>query len=353
LSVLEKMKSFKLKEGGVKASTFEQTDFFKKENVVAPMLVPIINVAMSAKFDGGLPSGISMFAGDSKTFKTLLSLLCVKAYLEKYDDGIAIIYDSEFGITPEYLSSIGIDLNRVLHEPIDTIESLKFNMYKRLKDVESGDHVIFMIDSLGLLPSLKEAEDAEKENSVADMTRAKELKSFYRLVTGSLSIKNIPCVIVNHIYQEMKSYGKNVVTGGKGSVLAPNQIFIITKEKETDGSGKEKEIVGFTFNLRVHKSRFVKEDSVFSFTVKYETGLEYSSGLLDEALEAKLIKRTGNSYSVDGELEKYSREEIENNTKIWKKMIKNKEFEEFIKNKYLIKGSILGEDFETNEDDTI
>jgi hypothetical protein len=34
-------------------------------------------------------------------------------------------------------------------------------------------------------------------------------------------------------------------------------------------------------------------------------------------------------------------------------MIKNKEFEEFIKNKYLIKGSILGEDFETNEDDTI
>ena len=135
-----------LKAGSIKgASTLSMSKFF---NTKDPILteVPIINVAFSGHLDGGLIPGLTVIAGASKSFKTLLSLYCMKAYLKKYPEGIAILYDSEFGITPEYLSGIGIDLDRVLHIPIANIEELKFDIVSRLQEIEKNDKVFIMID---------------------------------------------------------------------------------------------------------------------------------------------------------------------------------------------------------------
>jgi len=49
-----------------------------------PTAVPIINVALSGKLDGGLTPGLTMWAGPSKHFKTAFSLLMAKSYLDKY-----------------------------------------------------------------------------------------------------------------------------------------------------------------------------------------------------------------------------------------------------------------------------
>lgn len=203
-----------LKAGNIKsASTLSMSKFF---NTKDPILteVPIINVAFSGHLDGGLIPGLTVIAGASKSFKTLLSLYCMKAYLKKYPEGIAILYDSEFGITPEYLSGIGIDLDRVLHIPIANIEELKFDIVSRLQEIEKNDKVFIMIDSVGNLASKKEVEDAENEKSVADMTRAKSLKSLFRIVTPILTIKNIPMLAINHIYMTQEMFSKPVVSGG-------------------------------------------------------------------------------------------------------------------------------------------
>jgi hypothetical protein len=79
-----------------------------------------------------------------------------------------------------------------------------------------------MIDSIGNLASKKEVEDAENEKSVADMSRAKSLKSLFRIITPHLTTKNIPCLAVNHIYQEMGLYPKAIVSGG--CVVAGTEI---------------------------------------------------------------------------------------------------------------------------------
>jgi hypothetical protein len=218
MSLLEKM----LKAGNIKtASILSKSTFFNAKEFV-PTDLPILNLAFSGSLDGGLLPGLTVVAGASKSFKTMLCLYCMKAYLNKYPEGIAILYDSEFGITPEYISSFDIDINRVLHIPITNVEELKFDIVQRLGEIEKNDKVFIMIDSIGNLASKKEVEDAENEKSVADMTRARSLKSLFRIITPHLTTKNIPCLAVNHIYMTQEMYSKAVVSGG--CVVAGTEI---------------------------------------------------------------------------------------------------------------------------------
>ncbi len=195
------------------ASILSESEFFKDKDVI-PTDLPILNIAFSGSIDGGLSSGLTILAGISKSFKTLLGLFCIKAYLDKYPEAVAILYDSEGGITPDYLQTNGIDPSRVVHIPIEHIEMLKFDMVKTLKELDRKDKVIMMIDSIGNTASLKELEDAENEKSVAEMQRAKSLKALFRMITPSLISKDVPCVAVAHTYNTMELYSKAVISGG-------------------------------------------------------------------------------------------------------------------------------------------
>lgn len=218
MSLLDKM----LKAGNIKsASILSKSSFFNAKEVV-PTELPILNIAFSGSLDGGLLPGLTVVAGESKSFKTMLSLYCMKAYLDKHKEGVAILYDSEFGITPDYLESFAIDINRVIHIPVENVEQLKFDIVQRLGEIEKKDKVFIMIDSIGNLASKKEVEDAENEKSVADMSRAKSLKSLFRIITPHLTTKNVPCLAINHIYKEIGLYPKNIVSGG--CVVAGTEI---------------------------------------------------------------------------------------------------------------------------------
>ena len=103
-------------------------------------------------------------------------------------------------ITPEYLISNGIDPKKVVHIPVDHLEMLKFDIVKQLQELERGEKVIFAIDFIGNVASLKELEDALNEKSVAEMQRAKVIKSLFRMITPSLVNKDIPCIAVCHTY---------------------------------------------------------------------------------------------------------------------------------------------------------
>jgi hypothetical protein len=176
--------------------------------------VPMINVALSGSIDGGLSSGLTVLAGPSKHFKTSFGLLMVAAYLKKHSDAVCMFYDSEFGSPQSYFTSFGIDPSRVLHTPITNVEELKFDLVSQLQNINRGDKVIVMIDSIGNLASKKEIEDAINEKSVADMTRAKALKGLFRMVTPMLTLKDIPLLAVNHTYKEQSLYPKDIVSGG-------------------------------------------------------------------------------------------------------------------------------------------
>lgn len=334
MSILDKIKkSSTIKESAV----LSQSKFFTKKDMI-PTTVPAINIALSGRLDGGLTPGLTMWAGPSKHFKTAFSLLMAKSYLDKYEDAALLFYDSEFGTPQSYFDTFGIDTNRVLHTPITDVEQLKFDIMQQLSTVERGDHLIIVIDSIGNLASKKEVEDAMDGKSVADMSRAKQMKSLFRMVTPHLNLKDIPLVVVNHTYMEIGMFPKAIVGGGTGSYYSADNIFIIGRQQEKEGT----EIIGYNFIINVEKSRYVREKSKIPVTVYHDGGISRWSGLLDIALESgHVIKPSNGWYSkVDletGEVEdkKYRLKDTDSK-EFWMSVLLQKSFVEFVKNKYQV-----------------
>lgn len=340
MSLLEKLsKAHSIKNSFI----LDESPLFNQKDVI-PTDLPILNIAFSASLHGGLISGLTMIAGESKSFKTLLSLYCLKAYFDKHPDAVCLFYDSEFGVTPTYLRQFDIDPSRIIQIPIEHIEQMKFDIAKRLEAIERDDKVFILVDSIGNVASKKEVEDALNENAAADMTRAKQLKSFFRIVTPHLTMKNIPMVVINHVYASQGMFPTAIVSGGSGGVYSSNQIFRISKSQEKAGT----DIVGYNFTINIEKSRFVREKSKFPFTVLYGKGIQKYSGLLDMAMEAKLLAKPKNGWYCEcdpetGELsDKNMRlKDLMSNDDVWNKILTNPSFEDYIRSRYSLETEVI------------
>jgi RecA/RadA recombinase len=345
MSILDKIK----KNSTIKdTAILSESKFFTKKDMI-PTAIPAINIALSGRLDGGLTPGLTMWAGPSKHFKTAFSLLMAKSYMDKYEDAVLLFYDSEFGTPQSYFDSFGIDTARVLHTPITDIEQLKFDIMQQLDAKEGivrGDHVIIIIDSIGNLASKKEVEDALEGKSVADMSRAKQIKSLFRMVTPHLTIKDIPMIVVNHTYKTLELYSKDVVGGGTGSYYSADNIFILGRQQDKDGT----ELMGYNFIINVEKSRYVREKSKIPVSVKFDGGISRWSGLLDMALESgHVIKPSNGWYSkVDtstGEIgEKYRLKDTDTKD-FWMPILTDKSFQQWVQDNYQIAhGAIISDE---------
>ena len=340
MSLLDKIK----KNSTIKDSAIlSKSKFFTEKDMVTTG-VPMINVALSGRLDGGLIPGLTMWAGPSKHFKTAFSLLMAKSYMDKYPEAVLLFYDSEFGTPVKYFETFGIDMDRVLHTPLTDIEQLKFDIMQQLQDVNRGDKLIIILDSIGNLASKKEVDDALEGKSVADMSRAKQIKSLFRMVTPHLNIKDISMVVVNHTYKEIGMIPKDIVGGGTGSYYSADNIYIIGRQQEKDGT----EVVGYNFIINVEKSRYVKEKSKIPISVSFDGGISKYSGLLDLAIESgHVVKPTNGWYAKvnqdTGEVGDKKRYNDTQTAEFWNDILSTDSFKTFVRKKYEITyGSIMG-----------
>ena len=330
-----------------KNSTIRETDiiteskFFNSKDLIQTS-VPAVNVALSGKLDGGLTPGLTVFAGPSKHFKTAFAMLLAKSYLDKYDDGVILFYDSEFGAPQSYFETFEIDTDRVVHTPITDVEQLKHDSMQQLNGIERGDHVMIIVDSVGNLASKKEVEDALDGKSVADMTRAKQMKSLFRMITPHLTIKDIPAVVVNHTYKEIGLFPKDVVSGGTGVYYSADNIYIIGRRQQKTGT----EVTGYEFVINVEKSRFVREKSKIPVEVSWEKGIHKWSGLLEMALESGHVIKPSNGWyqkadPETGEIlpEPKVRLKDTESKDFWLPILQQKSFTDWIQKRYTI-GSV-------------
>jgi RecA/RadA recombinase len=334
MSIMDKLKkNSKIKETAILA---ESPIFSDKDQV--PTDVPMVNVALSGNIDGGVSAGLTVLAGPSKHFKTSFALLMAGAYLKKYDDAVILFYDSEFGSPQSYFETFGIDTSRVLHTPITDVEKLKFDLIGQLENLDKGDRVIVVIDSIGNLASKKELEDAINEKSVADMSRAKALKGLFRMVTPYLTLKNIPLLAINHTYMSMEMFAKPTVSGGTGIYYSADNIWILGRQQDKQGT----EIKGYHFIINVEKSRYVKEKSKIPVSVSWDGGIERFSGLLDVALAGGYVAKPSNGWycRVDREtgelLDPKVRAKDTTEASFWDPIFNETDFKEFVKSHYTI-----------------
>jgi len=337
-----------------KNSTIKETNVLSESKLFSTKdliqtSVPALNVALSGKLDGGLTPGLTIFAGPSKHFKTAFAMMLVKSFLDKYDDGIVLFYDSEFGAPQSYFENFGIDTGKVVHTPITDIEQLKHDIMKQINELERKDRVMIVVDSVGNLASKKEVDDALDGKSVADMTRAKQMKSLFRMITPHLTIKDIPMVVVNHTYMEIGMFPKAIVSGGTGIYYSADNIFIIGRQQEKQGT----EVVGYNFIINVEKSRYVREKSKIPIEVTFEGGISKWSGLLDIALESgHVIKPSNGWYQLATEEKKYRLNDTYNK-EFWLPVLTDPTFSEWVEKRYRMAGGQMmeGENVEIPDED--
>jgi RecA/RadA recombinase len=337
-----------------KNSTIKETNVLSESKLFSTKdliqtSVPALNVALSGKLDGGLTPGLTIFAGPSKHFKTAFAMMLVKSFLDKYDDGIVLFYDSEFGAPQSYFENFGIDTGKVVHTPITDIEQLKHDIMKQVNEIERKDRVMIVVDSVGNLASKKEVDDALDGKSVADMTRAKQMKSLFRMITPHLTIKDIPMVVVNHTYMEIGMFPKAIVSGGTGIYYSADNIFIIGRQQEKQGT----EIIGYNFIINVEKSRYVREKSKIPIEVTFEGGISKWSGLLDIALESgHVIKPSNGWYQLATEEKKYRLNDTYNK-EFWMPVLTDPTFSEWVEKRYRMAGGQMmeGENVDIPDED--
>ena len=340
MSILDKIKkNSTIKETAILANS----KFFQKKDMIQTA-IPAINVALSGRLDGGLTPGLTMWAGPSKHFKTAFTLLMAKSYMDKYPEAALLFYDSEFGTPQSYFDSFGIDTDRVVHTPITDVEQLKFDIMQQLAGIDRNDKIMIVIDSIGNLASKKEVEDAMDGKSVADMSRAKQMKSLFRMVTPHLTLKDIPMVVVNHTYKEIGLYPKDIVGGGTGSYYSADNIFILGRQQEKDGT----ELMGYNFIINVEKSRYVREKSKIPVTVMFDGGISKWSGLLEMALESGHVVKPSNGWYSRVDLstgvieDKKWRIKDTDSKEFWMQVLTDKSFQDWVVKNYQVSaGSIM------------
>lgn len=314
------------------ASLLESKVFEKKDLLTTE--IPALNIALTGSIDGGMPPGILQIAGKSKHFKSKFGLIMAETFLKKFPEGAVLFYDSEFGTPESYFSEFNTE--NIIHCPVVDLDQLNHDIVKQINQIVVGEKLLILIDSLGNLASLKEVKDALEGNGTVDMTRAKKIRSLFRMIGPRVNLKDIYVVVINQTYDPMDQYKPEVLSGGGGTIYNSNIIWIISKAQNKDS---DKELLGYHFTIRCEKSRFIQENSKIPITVSFEEGIEKWSGMLDLAEEAGyIIKPTKQSYALkDKPEETYKRRDIENSDEFWATLFKETDFSKWIEENFRYK----------------
>ena len=262
----------------------------------------ILNALISGSIFGGLPSNkITALAGETSTGKTFFALSIVKHFLSSNPDAQVIYFETESAVSKDMMVSRGIDVKRVGLVPVTTVQEFRtqsikvVDEYMKLKK-EDRPPLLFVLDSLGMLSTSKEIQDATDGKETRDMTRAQVIKSIFRILSLKLGQAQIPLIVTNHTYEVVGAYvPTKEMGGGTGLKYAASTILFLSKKKEKDGT----EVVGNIIKVKAQKSRFTKENSDIETRLFYDArGLDKYYGLLELGEKYGVFERKGNRYVV-------------------------------------------------------
>lgn len=347
MSALDRLKKSTRK--GSMAGVFGKAKIIKRDRV-AVTDSPEINIALKGDaLDGGVDASMVMLVGDSRTFKTNFLLLAGAAWQREYPESTFVFFDSENSVTEDALVNAGVDPDRFFHVPIMNVEQLhleSMSIFTKLNFAE--DNIFVGVDSLGNLASIEEVTAGENGELKADAgRRAKAITSWFRSVTPYVKNYGIPMWIINHAYDSIgNGYGLNI-GGGKKATFSPDVIWNITRSQIKDENKENTDLVaGYSFNIRIEKSRYIKEKVKVPIVVTFDKGVITHSGLMDIAMELGYMTKGLNKEGKEargwfalvdqetGELSKNYRRGDTENPEFWEPVFATTDFNEAIKKKY-------------------
>jgi len=263
---------------------------------------------------GGYPKGriIEIF-GPESSGKTTFALHAIAEIQKK--GGRAAFIDAEHALDPQYASKIGVNINELLLSQPDNGEQA-LEICEAL--VRSGAIGIIVIDSVAALVPQAEIEGEMGDSHVG--LQARLMSQALRKLSGIINKTNTVCIFLNQLREKVGViFGNPEVTPGGRALKFYSSIRLEIRKGEQIKLGND--IVGNKTNIKVVKNKMAPPFKACSLEIAYGEGISKTGEVVDMAVDANIIEKSGAWYAYNGEKLGQGRETVKEllktNTKLY------------------------------------
>ncbi len=235
---------------------------------------------------GGIPRGrIVELYGPESSGKTTLALH-ILAEAQKLGENVAFI-DAEHAFDPEYANNIGLNANELYisqpdfgEQALEILETL----------VRSAGFGVIVIDSVAALTPRAEIEGEMGDSHMG--LQARLMSQALRKITAICSKTLTTVIFLNQLRMKIGVLFGNPETTTGGNALkfyASVRMDIRQREKVM----KDGELIGHIREVKVVKNKLAPPFKEASFTIKYPTGIDKESSILDAAISKGIVEKKG------------------------------------------------------------